>query len=140
MTMDHADFIEAILAAPEDNAPRLVYADWLLERDDPRGEFIRLQCELQTIADGDSKVALRLKKRENALLKEHREQWTAGLRGELQRNRVQKYEFRRGFVEYVQAEGALFESEERVAALFDAAPLLSDLELHIHNKQARSIA
>jgi uncharacterized protein (TIGR02996 family) len=40
-------FIRAILAAPEDPAPRLVYADWLEERGDPRGEYLRL-----TVADG----------------------------------------------------------------------------------------
>ena len=33
-----------IALAPADDAPRLVYADWLLERDDPRGRFIALQC------------------------------------------------------------------------------------------------
>jgi uncharacterized protein (TIGR02996 family) len=31
---DEAAFLNAILAAPDDNAPRLVYADWLDERDD----------------------------------------------------------------------------------------------------------
>lgn len=35
----------AIVAQPADDAPRLVYADWLLERGDVRGEFIRLQVE-----------------------------------------------------------------------------------------------
>ena len=34
-----------IYANPDDDAPRLVYADLLLERDDPRGELIRLQLE-----------------------------------------------------------------------------------------------
>jgi uncharacterized protein (TIGR02996 family) len=32
-----------VYASPDDDAPRLVYADWLQERDDPRGEFIALQ-------------------------------------------------------------------------------------------------
>src|SRR5262249_52776821 len=32
---DEADFLGAILAHPEDDAPRLVYADWLEERGDP---------------------------------------------------------------------------------------------------------
>jgi uncharacterized protein (TIGR02996 family) len=39
----------AVVEDPDDDAPRLVYADWLLERGDPRGEWIRLQCAgLQT--------------------------------------------------------------------------------------------
>ncbi|HVK12625.1 MAG TPA: TIGR02996 domain-containing protein [Gemmataceae bacterium] len=36
-------FRRAIIEAPWDDAPRLVYADWLEERGDPRAEFIRLQ-------------------------------------------------------------------------------------------------
>jgi uncharacterized protein (TIGR02996 family) len=38
---DDAAFRNAILAAPDDDAPRLVYADWLEERGDPRAEFVR---------------------------------------------------------------------------------------------------
>ncbi len=37
--------LEAIYAAPDDDAPRLVYADALLERGDPRGELIARQCQ-----------------------------------------------------------------------------------------------
>jgi uncharacterized protein (TIGR02996 family) len=37
----------AISDAPDDDAPRLVYADWLEEHGDPdRAEFIRVQCRL----------------------------------------------------------------------------------------------
>jgi len=42
--MDDASLLQAILAAPEDAALRLVYADWLEERGDPRGEHLRCQC------------------------------------------------------------------------------------------------
>jgi uncharacterized protein (TIGR02996 family) len=38
-------FLAAIYESPDDDAPRLVYADWLAERGDPRGEFIHLQCK-----------------------------------------------------------------------------------------------
>lgn len=43
-----APFIAAILADPDNDQPRLVYADWLEEQGDPdgRGEFIRVQVEL----------------------------------------------------------------------------------------------
>ncbi|MGZ6093029.1 MAG: TIGR02996 domain-containing protein [Polyangiales bacterium] len=44
--MDERSMLEAIRAAPEDDAPRLVLADWLTERGDPRGELIVVQCEL----------------------------------------------------------------------------------------------
>jgi len=43
VTDDHRPFIDTILERPDDDGPRLVYADWLEERGDPRGEFIRLQ-------------------------------------------------------------------------------------------------
>jgi uncharacterized protein (TIGR02996 family) len=34
-------FLRAILASPEDDVPRLIYADWLEERGDPRAELLR---------------------------------------------------------------------------------------------------
>ncbi len=42
-----AAFLQAIRQRPHDDAPRLIFADWLEERGDPRGEFIRLQAVLQ---------------------------------------------------------------------------------------------
>jgi uncharacterized protein (TIGR02996 family) len=37
-------FLSAIRTQPTDSTSRLVYADWLDERDDPRGEYLRLLC------------------------------------------------------------------------------------------------
>lgn len=34
-------FLLEILSRPDDEAPRLIYADWLNDHDDPRGELIR---------------------------------------------------------------------------------------------------
>src|SRR5690349_5354630 len=46
MTSEAADLLAAVLADPEDDAPRLVYADWLDENGQPeRAAFIRLQVE-----------------------------------------------------------------------------------------------
>jgi uncharacterized protein (TIGR02996 family) len=43
VTMSDEDaFLQAIRDAPADAAPRLVYADWLEERGDPRAEYLRL--------------------------------------------------------------------------------------------------
>jgi uncharacterized protein (TIGR02996 family) len=47
--MSQPDFIQEILASPDDDTPRLIYADWLEEQGDPLGEFIRVQCELATL-------------------------------------------------------------------------------------------
>ena len=49
----HDAFLQVIQQTPDDDAPRLVYADWLEERGDPRGEFIRLQCRRLQLAEGD---------------------------------------------------------------------------------------
>ena len=47
MHPDEAAFLKAVCAAPDDDLPRLVYADWLDEHDRPlRAEFIRTQIEL----------------------------------------------------------------------------------------------
>src|SRR5262245_28444157 len=53
-TTDGSALLAAILAHPDEDTPRLVYADWLdeqaAERSEPvpcpRAEFIRVQCEL----------------------------------------------------------------------------------------------
>jgi uncharacterized protein (TIGR02996 family) len=47
---DEDGFLEAIKANPEDDLPRLVYADWLDERDDVRGDFVRLHLALKATA------------------------------------------------------------------------------------------
>ncbi|HKA08010.1 MAG TPA: TIGR02996 domain-containing protein [Gemmataceae bacterium] len=42
---DETAFLKAIQAAPGDDAPRLVYADWLDERGDARGQFVRAEVQ-----------------------------------------------------------------------------------------------
>jgi len=60
---DAAALLAAIRAAPDDDAPRLVYADWLEEHGQPEwAEFIRVQCELARL---DSQA---LRRREAELL------------------------------------------------------------------------
>src|SRR5437899_1980594 len=64
----------AIRAAPDDDAPRLVYADWLDEHGHPeRAEFIRVQCEL---ARTDSPA---LRRREAELLAAHHDAFAGPL-------------------------------------------------------------
>lgn len=48
---DHAAFHRAIVADPHPTGldPRLVYASYLDEQGDPRGELIRVECELRAI-------------------------------------------------------------------------------------------
>lgn len=47
--MNESDFLKAIEADPCDPTPRLVYADWLDEQGNPRGELLRIQEELRHI-------------------------------------------------------------------------------------------
>jgi uncharacterized protein (TIGR02996 family) len=72
-------FLEAIRAEPEADVHRLAYADWLMEHEDPaqvaRGEFIRVQCELASLAEDDTRRDA-LGERESELLRLHRVDWT----------------------------------------------------------------
>ena len=45
------DLLNAVIAAPDDDAPRLAYADVLA--DGERAEFIRVQCRLERASQDD---------------------------------------------------------------------------------------
>jgi uncharacterized protein (TIGR02996 family) len=70
----------AIMESPEDDAPRLVYADWLEEHGEPkRAEFIRLQCELSSIIMGTQAAFARyaaIQKRCWALFRANQLRWS----------------------------------------------------------------
>ncbi len=94
--------LDAVLAAPDDVGPRLVYADWLQHQRDPslqaRGELIVIQCQLET------EMVPQLKDREHVLLDRFAHRWCAQL-GFGGRNDWYgdswDAEFRRGFIEHV---------------------------------------
>jgi uncharacterized protein (TIGR02996 family) len=74
MMASHAGFLRDILARPEDDAPRLVYADWLDEHGDAaRAEFIRVGCERARLEEGPRWAALAV--RERQLLAAHGDAW-----------------------------------------------------------------
>jgi uncharacterized protein (TIGR02996 family) len=55
MLSDRDALVAAICANPEEDTPRLMFADWLDEHGAPeRAEFIRLQCEQARLADDGS--------------------------------------------------------------------------------------
>ena len=68
--MELKDFVQAIIEEPDVDDHRLILADWLEERDDPRAELIRLQFEMKTIEKSNPKWA-RLRSRELKLLRAH---------------------------------------------------------------------
>src|SRR5437868_6707171 len=49
-------FVQAIIADPDDDAPRLIYADWLDEQgESERAEFIRVQVALARMDEDDER-------------------------------------------------------------------------------------
>lgn len=72
---EEKDLTEHIWANPDDDVPRLVYADWLMERGDPRGEFIRLQVESAALPEGNPRK-LEYERRAAAVMHAHRLEWT----------------------------------------------------------------
>jgi uncharacterized protein (TIGR02996 family) len=86
--------LEAVRAAPDDDVPRLVLADWLIDHGEPeRGEFIQVQCALARLSEDDPKRPA-LKAREMGLLLKHETAWAQPL-PELAR----AWTFRRGFLD-----------------------------------------
>lgn len=78
MTQDES-FLQSIREDPDDDAMRLIYADWLEERGDPHGEFIRVQVELARTPPSDPRVP-EWKQRQRELVEAHGAQWLAPLR------------------------------------------------------------
>ena len=108
-------FLDEIIENPNDDDARLIYADWLEEQGDPRGEFIRVQCELAQTDPLDDEY-FDLKDRSNELLDEHEGDWA----GELKQD-VRKVEFNRGFIDTltIKARAFIKEADE----LFRSVPV-----------------
>src|SRR5262249_42290216 len=68
------EMLAAIYAAPDDLSVRDVYADWLIEHGDPRGELIALQR-----ARSAGRSTPKTEQRERALLDEHGVRWAGRL-------------------------------------------------------------
>lgn len=61
MTSEEA-FLDQLIAHPDDDLTRLVYADWLDEQGDPRGIYLRTEVELASLV-GDDEQQVRLERR-----------------------------------------------------------------------------
>jgi uncharacterized protein (TIGR02996 family) len=71
-TRGDQDFVAAILSDPNDDDVRPVYADFLCEEGDPRGEFIALQLRRATSAATFTEA---MKHRERTLLAKYERTW-----------------------------------------------------------------
>lgn len=112
-------FLPPILAAERDDGPRLIYADFLADSDDPadqhRAEFIRLQLALARLPD-DHPRRRELKNRADDLLHRFLPQWAAPLRG-----LASGFTFHRGLLDTVAVDVPTFAA--RGQELFRRAPV-----------------
>ncbi len=116
----HDALLAAVCAAPDDDLPRLVYADWCDENGHPdRAEFIRVQVAIANGAKG-TKLA-ELQKLEEGLLAENEVKWTESLREFADDYYSDPFRFRRGFVEDISITGELL--TEHGDELFEMAPI-----------------
>jgi uncharacterized protein (TIGR02996 family) len=122
--MNQASFLAAIRQAPDDDTPRLVYADWLEDGaglDSPtshpveRAEFIRVQVELaRGVRDNGRRLELLARLRELSQL--YRREWLGPLEVWMP-----EAVFERGFVEYADTDAQRF--VEQAARVFTAHPI-----------------
>lgn len=112
------ELLSQIHREPDNDDARRVYADWLVEQGNPRGELIHLQCE-RAAGRGTGAMA----RREGQLLKEHKKDWLDGLERVARNEHI---EFERGFV-------------ASIALGPDRAPLGATVELPIWS-QIREVA
>lgn len=138
-------FLQAVCATPEDDTPRLIFADFLEESGDlsrsARAEFIRLQCEGARLTEDDPRRPA-LVTRAEALLRKFRRAWNGPLHCRLQagplrgqvrsRGLLQGWNYRRGFVAEITAHAAA------VVRYLDELLALGPLE-HVRVRQARTV-
>jgi uncharacterized protein (TIGR02996 family) len=115
MSPDEQPFLDAILARPADDAPRLVYADFLADTGSPadaaRSDLVRVQLALARLPDDHPRRA-ELNDRQTGLLQRFLPEWTAHLRG-----LAAGVDFRRGLPDSVSVDAGVFAA--RGEDLFD---------------------
>lgn len=102
--------LRAICDDPSDDRARLAFADWLADRNDPRGELIRCQIHADRLPELDPRRA-ELETRAQLLLDRHARTWVQPLP-----LFVESWRFRRGFLSELRLDAR--------AVLDDAFPVL----------------
>jgi uncharacterized protein (TIGR02996 family) len=115
-----SSFLQAIIDDPEDDALRLVFADWLDENGQPeRAEFIRVQIALTKSQDRETWK--RLWARNKELKRLARNVWNKPIEQFAQSREIDGGFVERGFVESVEAEWPTI--LDQVDELFRLAPI-----------------
>jgi uncharacterized protein (TIGR02996 family) len=135
-TATDAAFLRTILADPDDDAPRLIYADWIDEQGDAdRAEFIRLQIRLARMSYSDPEAS-GVHMRAEELRHAHHVEWMEQLP---QFEHVQWQVFHRGFISAVRFDHP-DEYQAHAREIFSAAPV-RELRLHqFYPKEAMMLA
>ena len=115
--MDRGEALSnAVINAPDDDAPRLDFADWLDSIGNvERAEFIRVQCMLHSEEMSDERRC-ELEKREKHLLERHGWDWAEEFKSE-----ITEWVFVRGFIERVRTR--LGRSRKLALNVLDKAPI-----------------
>jgi uncharacterized protein (TIGR02996 family) len=117
---DERALLDAVIAEPDADGPRLVYADWLQQHGDAaRGELIAVQCALARLDNIEEHN--RLKARDFELVKQHGNTWCAAIGiGEVRNNwypTVWAADFHRGFIEALEMPANAFAAVPQVFAV-----------------------
>jgi uncharacterized protein (TIGR02996 family) len=115
-----------VIEHPDDDARRLVYADWLQQQGDPQGELIAIQIQL---AHATASERAELETRAKALLDAHGEKWTAVLG-----DGISHVTFRRGLAYAVRAAvRSITQADGHLLDVLDLAPI-RDLGFVAHDR------
>jgi len=110
-TGNEGDLLAMIAKAPKDDAPRLVYADWLLEQGNGFGEFIEVSCKLAPL-DFDDPTYDETQAKADKLEKKHAKAWLEPIRPF-----IRSWAFERGMISRVTCDAALFTQAADAIAL-----------------------
>ena len=91
--------LTAVLANPDADEPRDRLSELWMRTGDPRGELISVQMKLARQQGNGPQ----LRKRAREMIEKHGRQWSGGIA-----DLVDKFYFRRGFVEHIQVEASAF--------------------------------
>jgi uncharacterized protein (TIGR02996 family) len=120
-------FFHTIKENPDDDTPRLIFADWLQERDNAsyaaRGEFLRLNVMRHRLSPDNPTYDL-LKRREGELFTEHRWTWLGPLV-----DAAKSWKFERGMIQITAQAEKLITPEMRAWAQTPAALWIDSLKL-----------